>query len=91
LKENGTANGGRINVSLPVRIVAANILAEIIAALAGDAHAALAGDGVFIASGIIADKEAEVSRALEAAGFVPADRAEEGGWVALAARKRGPR
>lgn len=40
---------------------------------------------MFIASGIIDTREADVVSALEGAGYRLADRRESGGWVALAA------
>ena len=90
LKEGGAAeeSGGAGGIRLPAQLVVANILAEIIVTFVDDVYAALADGGVYIASGIIAAKEADVTRALAQAGFAVEGRAEENGWVALAARKK---
>lgn len=53
----------------PVDIVVANILAEVILRFVDDAAAVLKPGGLFIASGIITQKEAEVKAAMEKAGF----------------------
>lgn len=64
-----------------------NILAEIIAALAGGVAAALRPGGRFVASGIIAPRAPLVEAALEAAGLVMDERPAEGEWVALVGHK----
>lgn len=87
--KEGTGKDGAAGVILPVRLVVANILAEIIVTFVDDVHASLADGGVYIASGVIAAKEADVAEALRAAGFAVEERVEENGWVALAARKKG--
>jgi ribosomal protein L11 methyltransferase len=69
-------------------LIAANIIARVLAALAGDMAGALKGGGTLIASGIIADREHEVVAAFTAAGLVPVERRQEGDWVALVYRKR---
>lgn len=67
-------------------IITSNIVADAILRLAPDAAARLAPAGVFIASGIIEEREAEVCAALEAAGLALAETRRAGGWVALVAR-----
>ncbi|MCI3919678.1 50S ribosomal protein L11 methyltransferase [Paenibacillus sp. TRM 82003] len=84
IKTGGTDSG----VKLPVRVVVANILAEIIITFVDDVYEALQPDGVYVASGIITAKEADVADALKSAGFELESRAEENGWVALVARKK---
>jgi ribosomal protein L11 methyltransferase len=76
-------------VQLPVQMVVANILAEIIITFVDDVFQALQPGGTYVASGIITRKEQDVTEALTAAGFLMEDRLEENGWVALVARKKG--
>ncbi|TLS50322.1 50S ribosomal protein L11 methyltransferase [Paenibacillus antri] len=75
-------------VKLPVQVVVANILAEIIATFVDDVYQALETGGAYVASGIITSKEDLVTEALTRAGFEMESRSEENGWVALVARKR---
>jgi len=49
--------------------------------------ALLAEDGVYIVSGIIDTREADVQEALAACGFTVTTRKEHGGWVCLTAKK----
>ncbi len=86
LRENGEQP---IGVRLPVQVVVANILAEIIMTFTDDVHEALEAGGAYIASGIITSKERDVCQALERTGFTLESRHEDSGWVALVARKRG--
>ncbi|WP_144934087.1 50S ribosomal protein L11 methyltransferase [Paenibacillus sp. 32O-W] len=74
-------------VRLPVQVVVANILAEIILQFVGDVYEALQPGGVYIASGIIAPKQAAVEQALTEHGFVIEATYQEQDWVALVARK----
>jgi ribosomal protein L11 methyltransferase len=67
-------------------LIVANIIARVLSALAVDIAGALAPGGMLIASGIIAEREAEVVEAFVAAGLVPAERRQEGDWVALVYR-----
>jgi ribosomal protein L11 methyltransferase len=75
-------------VTLPVRVVVANILAEIILLFVDDVYQALQPGGTYIASGIIKSKQAVVEEALVKAGFTVEECYEETDWVALVARKR---
>lgn len=68
-------------------VITANIVADVIIRLTPDLDRFLAQGGVFIASGIIEAREADVLAALGAAGMVLKDRKESGGWVALAASR----
>ncbi|GIP39588.1 ribosomal protein L11 methyltransferase [Paenibacillus sp. J31TS4] len=76
-----------MGVRMPVQLVVANILADIILLFVADVHKALETGGLYIASGIITSKQVEVERALEAAGFAIEQRNKEEDWVALVARK----
>jgi ribosomal protein L11 methyltransferase len=69
-------------------LVVANIIADVIAAIAPDAAAALLPGGIFIASGIIRDRLEMVRGAVESAGFSVCEQLEEGLWVALVMQKR---
>ncbi|MNJ31460.1 Ribosomal protein L11 methyltransferase [compost metagenome] len=77
-----------LNVKLPVRVVVANILAEIILLFIDDVYQALQPGGYYIASGIYKNKEQAVEEALLAAGFEITETAREEDWVAFVARKR---
>ncbi|MCZ8518700.1 MULTISPECIES: 50S ribosomal protein L11 methyltransferase [Paenibacillus] len=89
LKENGTQaeSGASIGVKLPVKIVVANILAEIILMFVKDVYDALESGGTYIVSGIILPKQAVVEEALQAEGFEVTGRNVEGDWVVIIARK----
>lgn len=73
---------------VPVRVVAANILAEIILTFLDDVYRVLEPGGIYLASGIIAQKEEAVAEGLKKAGFDLIGRDELNDWTALAARKR---
>jgi ribosomal protein L11 methyltransferase len=68
-------------------VIVANIIARVLAALAGDMADALAPGGTLIASGIIADREHEVVEAFAQAGLTALERRQESDWVALVYRK----
>jgi ribosomal protein L11 methyltransferase len=89
LRESETSAGKPFNVSLPVDLVVANILAEIILRFIGDVYAALKPGGLYVASGIFTNKEQDVRRGLEAAGFEIVSRDEQDDWIAFTARKPG--
>ncbi len=75
-------------VKLPVRVVVANILAEIILTFIDDVAEALQPDGVFVASGIIESKRQLVEDALLRLHFDVEYVKSEQDWVAIIARKR---
>lgn len=77
-----------LGVQLPVRVVVANILAEIILLFIDDVYEALQPGGYYIASGIYKNKEKAVEEGLLAAGFEIAKTAREEDWVVFVARKR---
>jgi ribosomal protein L11 methyltransferase len=70
-------------------LIVANIIARVLAALAVDMAGALVPGGMLVASGIIAEREAEVVEAFAAAGLTPVERRQEGDWVALVYRTSG--
>lgn len=89
--EDGAAaehSANSLGVSLPVQIVVANILAEIIVLFTDDVYRALKPGGVYITSGIYKDKEEMVRQALTASGFEIGELTKEEDWVAFTARKR---
>lgn len=77
-----------LGVTLPVRIVVANILAEIIVLFTDDVYRALQPEGLYITSGIYKDKEELVAQALKSSGFEILEITREEDWVAFTAGKR---
>ncbi|MEB3100705.1 50S ribosomal protein L11 methyltransferase [Ferviditalea candida] len=86
--ELGVSSEGDLGVALPVRVVVANILAEIILKFIPDVYEALEPDGIYIVSGIIREKEKDVETALAASGFEISGKDYEEDWVVLTARKK---
>ncbi|MDP4097004.1 50S ribosomal protein L11 methyltransferase [Paenibacillus sp. P96] len=80
-------NDPSLGVQLPVKIVVANILAEIIVLFVEDVYKALEPGGIYIASGIWKNKEQVVEEALTAAGFTIQDKHRDEDWIAFVARK----
>lgn len=76
---------GPVNVSVPVDVVVANILAEIILLFIDDVFAALKPGGTYIASGIWKNKEEDVEAGLLKAGFTIKDRQRDQDWIAFVA------
>lgn len=76
-----------VQVSVPVDLIVANILAEIILLFVDDVYAALKPGGTYIASGIYKNKEQDVEAGLQAAGFTIADRQRDQDWIAFVAVK----
>ncbi len=83
-----TNDPDRFGVRFPVRIVVANILAEIIMRFVDDVYEVLEPGGYYIASGIIRSKEADVEKTLKAARFHIVNKHYEGDWLAFVAEKR---
>lgn len=69
-------------------IICANIVANAIKALTPCVPPLLADDGVYIASGIIAERKDEVLEVFRAQHLVLVHAYEEKGWVALVAKKQ---
>ena len=67
-------------------IIAANIVADVILALAPAVGGLLKKGGLFIASGIICEREAEVREALERCGFTVAEANRSEGWCCFVCR-----
>ncbi len=67
-------------------IITANIVADAIIRLAPDVPRLLAPGGVFIASGVIAPREADVVAALAAAGLQTIARRQDKDWLLFACR-----
>lgn len=68
-------------------IVTANIVADIIIRLAPNVGAFIKDDGLFIASGIIDEREADVDAALTKNGFQKLSAKHEKGWCAVLFKK----
>ncbi|KAF6568307.1 50S ribosomal protein L11 methyltransferase [Paenibacillus sp. EKM202P] len=82
------ASDPTLGIQLPVKLVVANILAEIILLFIDDVYKALEPGGIYIASGIWKNKEEVVESALKAAGFEIAEINRDEDWLAFVARKR---
>ena len=67
-------------------LVLANIVADVIIPLSARVPQMLAEDGVFLCSGIIDTRAAEVEAALKKNGLTVTRKRERNGWVALEAR-----
>ena len=67
-------------------VVAANIVADVIIALAPQARALTAPGGVFLVSGVIDERVDEVVKALNASGFAVAEHSKAEGWNAFLCR-----
>jgi len=71
----------------PADVVVANILAEIIMSFTDDAYQAVKPGGIYITSGIIAQKKNDVKQALEASGFIIEDIMMMEDWVTIISKK----
>jgi ribosomal protein L11 methyltransferase len=76
------------HISDKVDFAVANIFAEIIILVTNDVHKILKNQGIFIASGIIKEKEDLVVSYLTKHGFDILDITRDGGWIAIASRSR---
>ncbi|MBD7983109.1 50S ribosomal protein L11 methyltransferase [Sporosarcina sp. Sa2YVA2] len=77
------------SVKEPASVIVANILAEVIMTFSQDAYAILPNDGLFIVSGIIAQKRDVVKDDLISKGFDIVESVLMEDWVAIIAAKRG--
>lgn len=79
------------DVSLPdgrtFDLITANIVADIIIRLSPDVGNFLKNGGLFLASGIIVEREAEVDEAMKKAGFEKVSVKKQNGWCAELFRK----
>lgn len=73
-------------LNMKADIIAANLTADLVIMLARDAAAHLKGKGIYISSGILAEKREQVAAVLKESGFCILDILEEGEWCAVAAR-----
>ncbi len=67
-------------------IVVANLMADLIVMLSKDVASHLKGKSIYISSGILIEKQAQVVSAIEECGFHILDIMEEGEWCAIAAQ-----
>jgi len=88
LGEAASKEAEGLGVRCPVRVVVANILAEIIVKFVKDVYDVLEDGGKYVVSGVIRDKRAMVEAALKEAGFAIEEGSEEEDWVAIVATKR---
>lgn len=80
-------DSNKLRVTLPVDLVVANILAEIILLFIDDVYAALKPGGIYIASGVYKNKETDVEQGLIASGFQIVEKRRDEDWIAFVARK----
>lgn len=97
--ENGAVNGltepryrivhGDLvkQISGQYHLILANIVADAILQLSPSIPQFLLPGGVYIVSGIIEERGAEVEAGLAACGFTPAERLSHGGWCCFVCRK----
>ena len=69
-------------------VVVANIVADIIILFSSQVGDFLKDDGVFITSGIIEPREAEVTNAFIENGFEIIERYESSGWLCFVCKKK---
>ena len=67
-------------------VIVANIIADVIIYLAPKAKKLLRPDGLFITSGIILERQADVEKALRDAGYEILDIQQKGSWAAILSR-----
>lgn len=76
-------------LDLKADIVVANLMADLVVFLSEDAARHLQGKSIYISSGILAEKQPEVAKALDDYGFDILETCYEGEWCAIAARPKG--
>ncbi|SFL33293.1 ribosomal protein L11 methyltransferase [Paenibacillus sp. 1_12] len=76
-----------LGVRVPVQVVVANILAEIILLFVQEVYDVLEQGGVYVVSGVISSKAELVEQGLTAVGFTVTERVEDQDWVVIIARK----
>ncbi|AOS99932.1 50S ribosomal protein L11 methyltransferase [Exiguobacterium sp. A1_3_1] len=74
-------------LSEPVELIVANILAEVILLFVKDAYTLTLPGGHFIASGIISQKKDMVVQAMQEAGFTIVETTKLEDWVAIIAKR----
>lgn len=83
LRDKETPTG----ITLPAKVVIANILAEIIVLFIDDVYQVLEPNGIYVVSGIYKNKEDVIDEALAKAGFVVERKERDQDWIAFVARK----
>lgn len=86
-EQAGEEDSSALRVTVPVDLVVANILAEIILLFIDDVYEALKPGGIYIASGVYKNKEDDVERGLQASGFVIVEKRRDEDWIAFVAKK----
>lgn len=76
------------NITGKYEVVVANIVADIVMMLTGDISTVIKDGGIFISSGIIVERVAEVKACIESHGFEILEIRERRGWAAIKARLR---
>ena len=69
-------------------VIAANIVADAIIQLSGGIQNFMNDNSVYIVSGIIDQREADVAAALARFGFQTIARHEDNGWICLECRRK---
>ena len=86
-RRNGVAPGFRVGsvevAEPPYDVLVANLYAELHTELAGAYARLLAPGGQALLTGVLAEREEVVARAMEAEGFAPQSRCRAGDWVLL--------
>jgi len=88
LDKNAIKETQHIEADMEYDIVVANILADVIIPLCGVVKPYMKKDGYFITSGIIAEKEADVVRAMEDNNFEVVEVAHMNDWVSVVAKQK---
>jgi len=88
LSEGDLAAGANALANGPYDMIAANIVAETITHLIADIPPILSESGIFIASGIIVEKEDMVLEKLAEYGFEIMEIQHREGWSAIAATRQ---
>ncbi len=88
LMETVTARVGDLveGVDIRAEVVVANIIADVIILLSGAVMGHVKPGGAFISSGIIRDREEDVTAAITEAGFTIEHIERKGEWIAIVAR-----
>ncbi|WP_028549204.1 50S ribosomal protein L11 methyltransferase [Paenibacillus sp. UNC451MF] len=88
LRESEAAGSeASLGVKVPVQVVVANILAEIILLFVKDVYDVLAPGGTYVVSGVIQSKQEDVEKGLAEVGFTVTEVHEDQDWVVIIARK----
>ena len=69
-------------------ITLANLMADLVMLLTGHMYKAMNQGGIYISSGILTEKEDEVTRVIKSCGFDIIETRKDGMWCAIAARAR---